>query len=176
MTRIILDFKFLKYPLCLDPPFGQKGAACNRIVNLHRASALSASRGNGLSGLHLKAICSAADVCVTQCLRPLVYDGTPLKSTGLLSCCQRSLKLWNSLNVRSRQMSCTAPLNAAPPPSSSPPTQEMIVPNSVMDLPPPSPPKPKTIVLPPNWKVARDPEGKIYYYHIVTRLLFPPPL
>uniref|UniRef100_A0A3P8NTL6 [histone H3]-lysine(36) N-trimethyltransferase n=1 Tax=Astatotilapia calliptera TaxID=8154 RepID=A0A3P8NTL6_ASTCA len=47
--------------------------------------------------------------------------------------------------------------------------QEMIVPNSVIDLPPPSPPKPKTIVLPPNWKVARDPEGKIYYYHIVTR-------
>lgn len=47
----------------------------------------------------------------------------------------------------------------------------MIVPNSVIDLPPPSPPKPKTIVLPPNWKVARDPEGKIYYYHIVTRLV-----
>lgn len=50
------------------------------------------------------------------------------------------------------------------------PLQEMIVPNNVIDLPPPSPPKPKTIVLPPNWKVARDPEGKIYYYHIVTRL------
>uniref|UniRef100_A0A3Q3W306 [histone H3]-lysine(36) N-trimethyltransferase n=1 Tax=Mola mola TaxID=94237 RepID=A0A3Q3W306_MOLML len=49
------------------------------------------------------------------------------------------------------------------------PLQEMIVPNNVIDLPPPSPPKPKTIVLPPNWKVARDPEGKIYYYHIVTR-------
>lgn len=49
--------------------------------------------------------------------------------------------------------------------------QEMIVPNNVIDLPPPSPPKPKTIVLPPNWKVARDPEGKIYYYHIVTRLV-----
>lgn len=48
----------------------------------------------------------------------------------------------------------------------------MIVPNNVIDLPPPSPPKPKTIVLPPNWKVARDPEGKIYYYHIVTRLVF----
>lgn len=47
--------------------------------------------------------------------------------------------------------------------------QEMIVPNNVIDLPPPSPPKPKTIVLPPNWKAARDPEGKIYYYHIVTR-------
>ncbi|KAK3551278.1 hypothetical protein QTP70_013951, partial [Hemibagrus guttatus] len=47
--------------------------------------------------------------------------------------------------------------------------QEMIVPNNIMDLPPPSPPKPKTIVLPPSWKVARDPEGKIYYYHIVTR-------
>ncbi|XP_040900939.1 histone-lysine N-methyltransferase SETD2 isoform X2 [Toxotes jaculatrix] len=47
--------------------------------------------------------------------------------------------------------------------------QEMIVPNNVIDLPPPSPPKPKTIVLPPNWKVARDPEGKIYYYHVITR-------
>ncbi|XP_076826896.1 histone-lysine N-methyltransferase SETD2 [Brachyhypopomus gauderio] len=47
--------------------------------------------------------------------------------------------------------------------------QEMIVPNSVMELPPPSPPKPKTIVLPPNWKAARDPEGKIYYYHVITR-------
>uniref|UniRef100_A0A667ZXC8 [histone H3]-lysine(36) N-trimethyltransferase n=1 Tax=Myripristis murdjan TaxID=586833 RepID=A0A667ZXC8_9TELE len=47
--------------------------------------------------------------------------------------------------------------------------QEMIVPNNVIDLPPPSPPKPKTIVLPPSWKVARDPEGKIYYYHVVTR-------
>ena len=47
--------------------------------------------------------------------------------------------------------------------------QEMIVPNNVIDLPPPSPPKPKTIVLPPSWKVARDPEGKIYYYHIATR-------
>lgn len=47
----------------------------------------------------------------------------------------------------------------------------MIVPNNVIDLPPPSPPKPKTIVLPPNWKVARDPEGKIYYYHIVTRFV-----
>lgn len=45
----------------------------------------------------------------------------------------------------------------------------MIVPNNVIDLPPPSPPKPKTIILPPNWKVARDPEGKIYYYHVVTR-------
>uniref|UniRef100_A0AAV2MCY9 [histone H3]-lysine(36) N-trimethyltransferase n=1 Tax=Knipowitschia caucasica TaxID=637954 RepID=A0AAV2MCY9_KNICA len=48
-------------------------------------------------------------------------------------------------------------------------TQEVIVPNNIVDLPPPSPPKPKTIVLPPNWKVARDPEGKIYYYHIATR-------
>ncbi|XP_030639125.1 histone-lysine N-methyltransferase SETD2 [Chanos chanos] len=47
--------------------------------------------------------------------------------------------------------------------------QELVVPNSIMDLPPPSPPKPKTIVLPPNWKVARDPEGKIYYYHVITR-------
>lgn len=40
---------------------------------------------------------------------------------------------------------------------------------NIMELPPPSPPKPKTIVLPPNWKTARDPEGKIYYYHVITR-------
>uniref|UniRef100_U3AW85 Histone-lysine N-methyltransferase SETD2 n=1 Tax=Callithrix jacchus TaxID=9483 RepID=U3AW85_CALJA len=46
---------------------------------------------------------------------------------------------------------------------------EMIVTNNLLDLPPPSPPKPKTIVLPPNWKTARDPEGKIYYYHVITR-------
>ncbi|KAI4553667.1 hypothetical protein MJT46_015847 [Ovis ammon polii x Ovis aries] len=46
---------------------------------------------------------------------------------------------------------------------------EMVVTNNLLDLPPPSPPKPKTIVLPPNWKTARDPEGKIYYYHVVTR-------
>ncbi|XP_048880874.1 histone-lysine N-methyltransferase SETD2 isoform X2 [Brienomyrus brachyistius] len=47
--------------------------------------------------------------------------------------------------------------------------QELMAPNSLMDLPPPSPPKPKTIVLPPSWKVARDSEGKIYYYHVITR-------
>uniref|UniRef100_A0A674BV90 [histone H3]-lysine(36) N-trimethyltransferase n=1 Tax=Salmo trutta TaxID=8032 RepID=A0A674BV90_SALTR len=45
----------------------------------------------------------------------------------------------------------------------------LLVPNSMIDLPPPSPPKPKTIVLPPSWKVARDGEGKIYYYHVITR-------
>ncbi|CAG14758.1 unnamed protein product, partial [Tetraodon nigroviridis] len=44
-----------------------------------------------------------------------------------------------------------------------------IVPNNVIYLPPPFPLKPKKIVLPPTWKPARDPEGKIYYYHIVTR-------
>ncbi|XP_058413009.1 histone-lysine N-methyltransferase SETD2 isoform X1 [Diceros bicornis minor] len=48
-------------------------------------------------------------------------------------------------------------------------TPEMVVTNNLLDLPPPSPPKPKTIVLPPNWKTARDPEGKIYYYHVITR-------
>ena len=37
--------------------------------------------------------------------------------------------------------------------------------------PPPSPPKSKAIVLPPNWKTARDAEGKMYYYHTVTRLV-----
>ncbi|XP_056661169.1 histone-lysine N-methyltransferase SETD2 isoform X1 [Monodelphis domestica] len=46
---------------------------------------------------------------------------------------------------------------------------ELVVTNNLLDLPPPSPPKPKTIVLPPNWKTARDPEGKIYYYHVITR-------
>nr|XP_058913501.1 histone-lysine N-methyltransferase SETD2-like [Kogia breviceps] len=46
---------------------------------------------------------------------------------------------------------------------------EMVVTNNLLPLPPPFPPKPKTIVLPPNWKTARDPEGKIYYYHVITR-------
>ncbi|XP_066547383.1 histone-lysine N-methyltransferase SETD2 [Amia ocellicauda] len=53
--------------------------------------------------------------------------------------------------------------------TAQPVQQELMVSNSLMDLPPPSPPKPKTIVLPVNWKAARDPEGKIYYYHIITR-------
>lgn len=35
--------------------------------------------------------------------------------------------------------------------------------------PPPSPPKPKVEKLPPNWKSAKDSEGKAYYYHTVTR-------
>ncbi|MBN3300812.1 SETD2 methyltransferase, partial [Amia calva] len=52
--------------------------------------------------------------------------------------------------------------------TAQPVQQELMVSNSLMDLPPPSPPKPKTIVLPVNWKAARDPEGKIYYYHIIT--------
>nr|XP_059883691.1 LOW QUALITY PROTEIN: histone-lysine N-methyltransferase SETD2-like [Delphinus delphis] len=46
---------------------------------------------------------------------------------------------------------------------------EKVVTNNLLDLPPPSPSKPKTIVLPPNWKTARDPEGKIYYSHVITR-------
>uniref|UniRef100_H3AEJ3 [histone H3]-lysine(36) N-trimethyltransferase n=1 Tax=Latimeria chalumnae TaxID=7897 RepID=H3AEJ3_LATCH len=46
---------------------------------------------------------------------------------------------------------------------------ELLVTNNLLELPPPSPPKPKTIILPPNWKTARDPEGKIYYYHVITR-------
>ncbi|XP_038048720.1 uncharacterized protein LOC119722605 isoform X2 [Patiria miniata] len=34
----------------------------------------------------------------------------------------------------------------------------------------PSPPsKPKTQQLPPNWRTARDQEGKVYYYHAITR-------
>ncbi|XP_067141905.1 histone-lysine N-methyltransferase SETD2 isoform X2 [Centruroides vittatus] len=34
---------------------------------------------------------------------------------------------------------------------------------------PPSPPKPKPVKLPPNWKTAKDAEGNIYYYHAITR-------
>lgn len=37
--------------------------------------------------------------------------------------------------------------------------------------PPPSPPKPKVEKLPPNWKSAKDSEGKTYYYHTVTRFV-----
>ncbi|CAJ0963147.1 unnamed protein product, partial [Ranitomeya imitator] len=65
------------------------------------------------------------------------------------------------------------PVAAIVPPGQPPPLQQpemgMAPPNGIMDLPPPSPPKPKTIVLPPSWKTARDPEGKIYYYHVITR-------
>ncbi|KAK7506668.1 hypothetical protein BaRGS_00002143 [Batillaria attramentaria] len=35
--------------------------------------------------------------------------------------------------------------------------------------PPPSPPKASSTTLPPNWKTARDAEGRLYYYHTVTR-------
>lgn len=35
--------------------------------------------------------------------------------------------------------------------------------------PPPSPPKSKAPKLPPNWKSAKDAEGKTYYYHTTTR-------
>ncbi|XP_031199892.1 histone-lysine N-methyltransferase SETD2 isoform X5 [Mastomys coucha] len=61
----------------------------------------------------------------------------------------------------------TSIVAAGQPQSLQPP--EMVVTNNLLDLPPPSPPKPKTIVLPPNWKTARDPEGKMYYYHVITR-------
>ncbi|XP_071942305.1 uncharacterized protein [Antedon mediterranea] len=33
----------------------------------------------------------------------------------------------------------------------------------------PSPPKPPPNKLPPNWKTATDSEGKVYYYHAITR-------
>jgi hypothetical protein len=35
--------------------------------------------------------------------------------------------------------------------------------------PPPSPPKLKKHKLPPNWKSAKDGDGKSYYYHTVTK-------
>uniref|UniRef100_A0A6P8QJU7 [histone H3]-lysine(36) N-trimethyltransferase n=1 Tax=Geotrypetes seraphini TaxID=260995 RepID=A0A6P8QJU7_GEOSA len=65
----------------------------------------------------------------------------------------------------------TPAVTAVVTPGQPPPLQqpELVAANNLLDLPPPSPPKPKTIVLPPSWKTARDPEGKIYYYHVVTR-------
>lgn len=35
--------------------------------------------------------------------------------------------------------------------------------------PPPPPPGPITIQLPPRWKMARDSEGHVYFYHVKTR-------
>ena len=40
-------------------------------------------------------------------------------------------------------------------------------PLSLAPLPPPPPEE--EINLPPHWKTARDPQGKIYYYHTITR-------
>ncbi|CAL4069399.1 unnamed protein product, partial [Meganyctiphanes norvegica] len=37
-------------------------------------------------------------------------------------------------------------------------------------LPPPSPVGPITITLPPKWKIARDPRGHVYFYHVKTRI------
>ena len=37
--------------------------------------------------------------------------------------------------------------------------------------PPPAPPVPEsTVKLPPGWKMAKDGEGKFYYYHSVSRV------
>ncbi|XP_064598536.1 LOW QUALITY PROTEIN: uncharacterized protein LOC135464899 [Liolophura sinensis] len=48
--------------------------------------------------------------------------------------------------------------------------QQLVTPEVVEDVPPPpSPPRPKAVKLPPNWKTAKDPEGKVYYYHSVTK-------
>ncbi|CAH2281806.1 histone-lysine N-methyltransferase SETD2 isoform X4 [Pelobates cultripes] len=68
------------------------------------------------------------------------------------------------------QQAPPVPTMVAPGPPQALQQPEMGLPaNNLLDLPPPSPPKPKTIVLPPSWKTARDPEGKIYYYHVITR-------
>uniref|UniRef100_A0A8C4NFV4 WW domain-containing protein n=1 Tax=Eptatretus burgeri TaxID=7764 RepID=A0A8C4NFV4_EPTBU len=50
------------------------------------------------------------------------------------------------------------------------PVQQAVLSQSdPLELPPPSPPKPKAITLPVNWRTATDTEGKIYYYHAITR-------
>ena len=40
-------------------------------------------------------------------------------------------------------------------------------PLALLPLPPPPPQEEKD--LPTNWKTARDPSGKVYYYHSITR-------
>ena len=39
----------------------------------------------------------------------------------------------------------------------------------VDDAPPPPSPPALREMLPPNWKMARDPEGRVYYFHNFTR-------
>lgn len=57
------------------------------------------------------------------------------------------------LLIRPQQQASTpAPLALAPLPLTSLP-----------------PPPPMDLNLPRNWKTARDPQGKVYYYHVITR-------
>lgn len=48
-------------------------------------------------------------------------------------------------------------------------TSALAVPFVVGEEPPPPPPGPITIQLPPRWKMARDSEGHVYFYHVKSR-------
>ena len=67
-----------------------------------------------------------------------------------------------------QQLANLAPSTAAPAaaPTAAPATV-------IQDIPSPPAPNPpareKPPPLPPNWKTAKDSDGKIYYYHTVTR-------
>lgn len=64
------------------------------------------------------------------------------------------------------------PTNSAiihlPPPDQAAWPQPHLV-TVVEEMPPPEPVKQKPVKLPPNWKTAKDGEGRTYYYHAVTR-------
>ncbi|KAM6170413.1 histone-lysine N-methyltransferase SETD2 isoform 1-T1 [Rhynchocyon petersi] len=64
--------------------------------------------------------------------------------------------------IQGQQIFTAHPQGAVVPPPAAVTT--IVAPGQPQPLQPP-----KTIVLPPNWKTARDPEGKIYYYHVITR-------
>ena len=61
-----------------------------------------------------------------------------------------------------QQLTAVAPpVQAVPPMQVAPHVEEEDVP------PPPSPPEPHR--LPAHWKKARDAEGRVYYYHMLSR-------
>ena len=55
-------------------------------------------------------------------------------------------------------------------------TQQLVI-QSQQQMPAPTPlplaslppPPPTDLSLPQNWRTARDPQGKVYYYHVITR-------
>lgn len=93
----------------------------------------------------------------TQLLPPASVDSTvatPLTSTPQQVCtCQHCILCqWKATFI------CTQQTNQAVSPS----------PLTLMPLPPP-PPEATSKDLPPQWKSAQDGNGKVYYYHAITR-------